>query len=427
MRPTDKLKEKIRKVEFKTDGRLREKVLGEALKEFESGKVAFKERQVRRIRVGKMVKFAAAAVVVAALFVVIEQFGGFSEASMTWADTVERIYKATSVTFTRTLYIEDNEPFSTFEMVNSEGIKRSRLFGIDTIWDFGSGKKLRLEPENKEATLTYRIGRKRAAKPYNQMEWFISIKDKAEEYLGVEDVNGVPAEKFIWRNGEYNYTTVWIDPSTNLPVKVRRVSIPNPDDSIEQPSISLGISDFGGIDNGVRSISMGGGKGIQKKTVVVLTDFKWNKKLDPELFSLEPPADYSLKEKQFDVSFVSENDLVEAFSFWTEMSGGEFPERMNDLIDPNKIDPMLIEKYDGGGDPEQELEAAMQKANIILKGVFFAFNKKTEQEWYYRGGGVYLGDSDLIVCGWKKEDNDKYRVIYGDLSLGQVPFEELPR
>ena len=379
----------------------------------------------RQIMRSSITKLAAAAVITLAVLIGIHLLD--KSATPAWANTIEQIYKATSVTFKETFYVNDNQPFTTEEMVNENGIKRSFCNGICTIFDFSGGKTLQLNPLNKNATLTYRTGEKRSIKPYNQLEWFISIKDRTEEYLGIEDINGISAEKFLWKNGEYYYTTVWIDPLTSLPIKVEQVSLPNPDKSIVQPSISLKYSDFGGSANEGGGISIGGGKGIQTKLIVVMTDFVWNKQLAPALFSLEPPEGYTLREKQFDASQPGENDLINTLSFWTEMSGGSFPESINDLVDPNQINPMLIKKFDRDGEPLEEYDMAMKQANIILKGIYFAFEKKADGVWGYTDKKGQLGDSDLPVCWWKQEDTNDYRVIFGDLSIATVPVGELPK
>ena len=143
------------------------------------------------------------------------------------------------------------------------------------------------------------------------------------------------------------------------------------------------------------------------------------------LFSLEPPKDYTLHEKQFDVSQPGKNDLINALAFWTEMSGGSFPEKINDLVDPNQINPKLIEKFDRDGDSLEEYDIAMKQANIILKGVYFAFEKKADGIWGYTDREVLLGDSDSAVCWWKPGDSENYRVIYGDLSIGDISAENL--
>lgn len=367
----------------------------------------------------KITKPAAAAVIIIAAVLAVQHFSGSIDGTTAaWANTLEQIYKATSVRYNQTFYVKDRDPFTIQNMINEKGVIRSILYGQPIIYDSSEGKKLRLIPDQKRAILTHQIGQKKPAKPYNRLDFLVSIRDRAGEFLGTESIDGKIANKFFWDKGEYDYTTIWVDPSTDLPLKVEQVSLPNPNEDIIQPSIMLNLADFGGTSSETRSVTMGGGKGIQNKRIIIMTDFVWNEELDPALFSLVPPEDYTLQEKQFDVSEPAENGLIEALAFWTEMSGGSFPQKINELIDPNQINQMLIKKFDGDGDPSKELDEAMKQANTIIKGVYFAFDKKADGTWGYAGGDVLLGEAEKVVCWWKPEDSQGYRVIYGDLSIG---------
>jgi hypothetical protein len=373
----------------------------------------------------RITKIAAAAVIIIAAVLAVQHFSGSIDGTTAaWANTLEQIYKATSVRYNQTFYVKDRDPFTGQKMVNEKGVIRSILYDQPTIYDFGEGKTLRLIPNEKKAILTHRVGRKKPAKPYNQLDFLVSIRDRAGEFLGTESIDGKLANKFFWDKGEYDYTTIWVDPSTDLPLKVEQVSLPNPNEDIIQPTIMLNLADFGGKSNESRSVTIGGGKGIQNKMIIIITDFVWNEELDPALFSLVPPEDYTLVEKQFDASEPGENGFIEALAFWTEMSGGSFPQKINELIDPNQINQMLIEKFDGDGDPYKEIDEAMKQANTIIKGVYFAFEKKADGTWGYAGGDIHLGEAEKVVCWWKLEDSQGYRVIYGDLSIG-VSAEEL--
>ena len=369
-------------------------------------------------------KLATAAVIVIAAALSITVLD--KSAAPAWADTLERIYEATSVTYKKTFEGDKMKHFYFEVMVNEKGMQRSHIGGQIMIYDFSTNKSLMLIPSRKEAVLTHRVGGRRIVKPFNELEFLTSIKDKAGEFLGTEDINGTLANKFFWQWSEYRNVTVWVDPSTELPLKVKQVHLPNPDESIIPPHFELSLGDFGGTDGQIVSMSGTGEPGIQKKMIIIMKDFIWNQQLDPALFSTEPPKDYTLREKQHDVSDLGENGLIQALAFWTEMSGGSFPTKINDLVDPNQINPMLIEKFDGDGDPSDEIDEAMKQASIIAKGLFFAQGKKAEQNWHYEGDGVCLGDSDTMVCWWKQEDTNDYRVIFGDLSIGTVSAEQLP-
>jgi hypothetical protein len=431
MRPAD-IEKLIKDVPIDTSAKTDKAVLGDVLKTLENSKMtesAKAEPNVWRIIMkSRITKLAVAAVIIIAIMVNISYFGGSIDGTTAaWANTLEQIYKATSVTYKKTFEGDKAIPFYFEEMINEDGVIRAVIGGQIEIHALSEGKGLQLIPSRKEATLTHYVGLKHSTRPYNQLDWLISIKDEAGEFIGTEDIDGTIANKFFWQRGEYDNVTVWVDPSTDLPIKVRQVFLPNPDKNIIPPFIKLNLTDFGGADGHASSVGGMGGKGIQKKTILIMKDFIWNQQLDPALFSTEPPEDYTLREKQHDVSDLGENGLIQALAFWTEMSGGSFPEKINDLVDPNQINPMLIGKFDRDDNPSNELDEAMKQASIIAKGLFFAQGKKAEQNWHYAGDGVYLDDSDTMVCWWKQEDTNDYRVIFGDLSVGTVPVGQLPK
>lgn len=380
----------------------------------------------RIIMKSRIAKLAIAAVIIIAVLIGINQFGGSIDgASVVWANTLGRIYEATSVAYKKTFEGDKANPFYFEEMINENGVMRAVIGGSINIHALSEGKALQLVPSRKEAILTHYVGLKRSTKPYNQLKWLISIKDEAGEFIGTEDIDGTLANKFFWQRGEYDNVTVWVDPSTDLPLRVEQAFLQNPDKNIVQPFIMLNLGDFGGSD--AQSLSVGGmgGKGIQKKMILIMKDFIWNQQLDPAFFSVEPPEDYTLRETQHDATDSGENDLIKALAFWTKMSGGTFPQRINDLIDPNQINPMLIEKFDKDGNPLVEATEAMKQATIITKGLFFAQEKKADKNWHYVGGGVRLGKAEAPICWWYAEDSDDYRMIYGDLSIGNSL--EIPR
>jgi len=161
-------------------------------------------------------------------------------------------------------------------------------------------------------------------------------------------------------------------------------------------------------------------RGIQKGQIILYTDFQWNVDLDESLFSLEPPAGYTVERKQHNATDRGDLCLIDALSLWTEMSGGVFPSDMNDLTDPNVAMPLLIAKFDRDGDPNEELEQAMAAGNVLLKAAWFVQQHKADNNWWYTGDGATLGEADRIICWWKKEDSETYRVILGNLHIGDA-------
>jgi len=391
----------------------------------------------RIIMKSRISKIAAAAVIIVAVLLAICYFGGKIEVTApVFANVMEQIYKAKTVTYKETFYPGEDREFTTEEMIIESGIMRSVLpHGDIMIFDFSSGKDLHLMPNSKRAILTQRVGRIRGNKLFNYLDWLsriherVKFVDEGVEFVGKEEVDGKMVDVFVMEV-PFEKTTVWVNPEINLPVRVKMERWPNPDKNIIMPKMSLNLSDFGGDAYESTTISIssgrGSGKGIQDKMTIVLSDFVWNEELDESLFSLEPPEGYTLEEKQLDVSETGENGLVEALTFWTEMSDGMFPSQINDLGDPNKVKPLLIAKFDRDGDPKEEFDQAVQQMYRILKGLMFAQQCKVDGSWHYAGEGVKLGDKDTPICWWKSDDSEDYRVIFGDLSVGNLSAEKLP-
>jgi hypothetical protein len=385
----------------------------------------------RTIMKSPITKLAAAAIIIISILTAVSYFRGpINVTSPVFANVMEQIQKAWSVTYQETYYPGESREFTNTEMIIESGIKRSELpHGNIIIFDLNAGKTLHLIPDINKAILTHRVGRSRGKRLFNYLNWVSSLHEDNGVFTGQQELDGKMTDVFVVEM-PFEKTTVWVDPETDLPVRVEMVSWPNPNTDIIVPQMSLSIRDFGGEANEARSIIIGSGRGspegIQKEMTRILSDFSWNIELDESLFSLEPPEGYTLEERQFDVSETGENGLVQALAFWTEMSDGMFPAKINDLGDPNMVRPMLIEKFDKDGDPGEELDQAMKQAHIILKGLFFAQQCKAQGSWNYAGEGVIPGDADTPICWWKLENLEDYRIVYADLSIGNISAADLP-
>jgi hypothetical protein len=186
------------------------------------------------------------------------------------------------------------------------------------------------------------------------------------------------------------------------------------DNSIVSPEVYLRITDFGGVGNLSRSLSYGG-NGFSESTVI-RSDFKWNIDVDDSLFSSEPPPDYNVTETISNVTEPNEMDIVQTLKFCVEVNGPYFPENLDILGDPNINKSMLVKKFHKGGDPEKELNAAIEFSDILARAVVFVQNRKAESNWFYNPQ-VMPDEADKALCWWKKKDGEGYRVIYGDLSI----------
>jgi hypothetical protein len=443
MKPAADIKRLINQSHVTTSSEIDERILGDGLSDL--GKLQQKRPAAdqpniwRTIMKSRITKLAAAAAIIVGIFAGINHFGArITFTTPVFADVIEQIYNARTVMYKQTFQPEARASFTTEIMIMEPGLMRSVLpHGDVMINDFARGRTLHLMVQAERALVTQRVGRKRGRRLFNYLDWLEHLHEDAE-FIGQEEIDGQMTDVFV-SEVPFERATVWVNPETSLPVKVEQRMVPNVDTDIIAPRMHLSTLDFGEelkthanesgqtVTTGglTRSISIssgrGSGKGIQQKMTITMHDFAWDEELGESLFSLEPPEGYTIEEKQFDVTEMGENDLIYALSFWAEMSDGMFPSRINDLGDPNEVRPLLIRKFDGDGDPAKKLDQAMKETNKILKGLYFSQEKKVGGRWGYAGEGVRLGEADTPICWWKPEGSDDYRVIYGDLSVGDSP------
>jgi outer membrane lipoprotein-sorting protein len=375
-------------------------------------------------------KLAAAAVIIVIIIAVYYIGGPINITAPAFADVMEQIHKARSVTYKHTFFPGESWESTTTEMIIESGILRSeRPNGDIVISDLGIGKTLHLTPNSKRAILTQRASKPRKKKLFNYLDWISGIHEEKCKFTGQKEANGKMTNVFMM-DAPSGKITVWVDPDTNLPVRVEMIIRPNP---IMVPELYLTLKDFGGKDDVARSITISSGRSrgeeIRDELKTVMSDFVWNAELDESLFNLEPPEEYTFEDKQFDTGKTRRKNLAQALAFWAEMSDGMFPSKIDDLGDPNMIRPMLIEKFDKDGDPAEELDQAMKQLNIILKGLLFAqfTQQKVDRGCRYAGDGVKLGDADKAIFWYQSRNSETYRVIYGDLSVKKVIPENLPK
>jgi hypothetical protein len=156
---------------------------------------------------------------------------------------------------------------------------------------------------------------------------------------------------------------------------------------------------------------------------VTLSDFELNVDLDESLFSVEPPAGYQVTTTKLHTASTAppqEKDLIELFRYYCRLSGGTFPE----LLDNELLTSMLYEglwMMHGLERPRKSDEKnsaehyAVQDA--FQRGLRFVVRLPKEADVHYAGRDVRLGAADTPVFWYRPQGAKKYRVVYGDLSI----------
>jgi len=347
--------------------------------------------KIRRIIMkSRITRFAAAAAIIVATVFGLHLFNPF-RATLTFADVIEPILKARTVVLDFVVGSEETGPVMHDIVVGSR-IRRT-ISNMDTIMviDLDKGKMLTLDPPSKGAAYVDIQGPLREG-TRNLIEFVrnavIRVKDRPDipvQELGQREIDGRKAIGFLVR-GHNEQITIWADSRKATPIRIEML---------------LG------------------------QTLYIIKNIKFDVPVDETLVSMEPPAGYTLSDKQFDMTQFTEQDFITVLRLWAEhLLGGSFPQSLT-VGDLMSLTPQMGEKI---GQLNISDEEKTQLGMAMGRGfVFFQQLDPTGVTWHYAGSGVKLGEADKAIFWYQPKGSQTYRVIYGDLSVKDVAPGDLPK
>ncbi len=200
---------------------------------------------------------------------------------------------------------------------------------------------------------------------------------------------------------------VWIDQRTKRPVEIRipgrDIFDPETDPARDNPpEKEPSYADLAGI---------------------ISCDIAFDVALDESLFRLDPPEGYVVESPPP----FTEQDVIDYLNIAAESNKKTFPDQVE--FKPNDFQSVQV-----WGDPlktvfDRKFMETQQRFLNYGPGAPvnpFIRNSTEENTFRYLGKGVNLGDKDRIVCWYKLKGATSYRVVYGDLSVKDLPPEALP-
>jgi hypothetical protein len=149
---------------------------------------------------------------------------------------------------------------------------------------------------------------------------------------------------------------------------------------------------------------------------VTLTHFEIDPVLDDSLFRLEPPKEYTLlKLNQEPLS--PEEAVVRLLRLYAENAGGSFPARLDDWAGYDRV--FQNKRFKSPTDVEY-----LQLTWVL--GRIAGFVQEWKDRYGYQASGVKLGDAGKIIFWYSPKGAASYRVVYGDLRIGDVPPDRIP-
>jgi len=254
--------------------------------------------------------------------------------------------------------------------------------------DQQSGKIVLHDVPNKTATLV-NVDRKdvRANVAFASVDWIEALRNVARDAgkpLGETDVDGVHAKKFAVQSNGQSFT-IFADANSGTPLRIES-STPVGDERVK----------------------------------MTLDHIVLGQPLDSSLFSMEIPAGYKQQQTNMTAAPIGEADLVKFLEVYAERNG-VFPPSLRDVRKDTGIGAGTLPKGSRGVTPEF-LEAVNQATRAIL----FIQLLPASADWHYAGTDVKKGDASKPVFWYHPKDAEKYRVIYADPHIAEVPAADAP-
>jgi outer membrane lipoprotein-sorting protein len=317
----------------------------------------------------------------------------------TFAEMAAKLRDARTLTYRMTMELPGmKEPARS--MLYFKGSEHARTEteggGPITIIDFTQRKTLVLDPKSKTALLMEDKGPKPpgpgpGADVAAGLAGSMRSLEKADSTpAGERKIGGVNTRGFRVKLSPQQEMTIWVNPATDLPVLVES------------------------------SARTGGGE-----IRATLSDFVLDRELDDSLFRIEPPDGYTSRSVSAENLSDAEVKTVEEaaarlLKVYTEKSGGTFPPRLDDFNMFEKHLSKIQVKPGALPDP-----ALLRVVTVMVR--FQLAAREIKNQYTYKPEGAQLGDADRVIFWYKPASSQTYRAVFGDLHIGDVDADKLPR
>ena len=361
-----------------------------------------------KIMKSKITKLAAAAVIIIAVLVGINHFGGSVDmATVAWGAMVEKIESVENVVFHST------------GNVKMQGLPQGQTPKTTSIGYYSSEHGSRVENyiDDKLSFTMYLNPKENIfVSVMPDQKKFMKVTDKSPdelkqisekddprvmvrhmmstgyEQLGRDKINGIDVEGIECTGpgvmgGMFEDATarLWVEIGTDFPVRIE-----------------------------IEGIVAGG----QMKISMVIDDFQWNVELDPALFVPDIPSDYTSQEMKTEAN---EGTAINGLKLFAELTDGRYPSNLALLTLIKEITEELTKKY-GMKIVEKQDEYTSELTDILQAAIFYA--QLVGKDAVYHGDRVTAENPELVLLRWKVSEG-VYRVVFGDLSTENFSVEEL--
>jgi len=170
----------------------------------------------------------------------------------------------------------------------------------------------------------------------------------------------------------------------------------------------------------IRINATGSSKDGQSSMETVYDSFQWDIDIEPALLKPEIPDDYELIAQATWESGNEGEEIIEVLRLFVEFVDGKYPASLKTMTVANAIAPALKKKFPQK--PGKEIIERLIKVDMV--GRMYTILEKDGKEPAYYGDKVTADHPDAVLFRWKIDDG-RYKVVFGDLSTKIVTEEKL--
>ena len=406
------------------------KIAEQASRDF--SRTLMQSRQTRRhfvlelIMKSQITKLAAAAAIVVAVLIGLNIIGN-GKHGVAWAELVEHVEKIKTVVYQMKM-----------TMKGLPGIPEGQAIDIDMkakmAYDYGFRIDSRTYVGKEITTNSYILFEEGPDKGaiitvIPEEKKYIKMKLTEELLAKMEKDNGDP-RTMLKEMMKYKYTPLGRD--TINGIKVEGIEVTDPNMALQGGGM---FDEFTAqlwcnveTDLPVLMTIKGSAKNGEVVMDMVMDSFEWDVPIDTTELQPNIPADYELlAETEFGSGGKNAQDIVETLAFFAKIADGKYPSSLTGMTVVKEFVDAIQVKFAGqpsSSDPNKEDMAKIIKLQTI--GMTYASMVQDGNDPAYYGGKVTAEFPHAVLMRWKTAANT-YKVIFGDLSIGEATAEELAK
>jgi outer membrane lipoprotein-sorting protein len=413
MRPAENVEKLIKKLRYSASTEMHDRVLGnilQALDKFEKQKPGATAPNTRRtIMKSPITKLATAAVIIIAVLMGLHVIG---PGSVALAEVLEHLERINAYAYKMKMNMANVPGMPANRPVNLEmEVVVAKDIGTLTTSHIGDSPVgetyvvldekaiVSIMPNQRQymrIKLTDEIFEKMQKENGDPRALVKQFTENKYTELGRSIVDGTEVEGFeskdpnIVENILGNVVgRIWVDTATKLPVRCE----------IE--------------------VSSDSGETMMDMTVY---GYEWDIEVAPESFVFTIPEDYKLV-AEVDLS-ADEQYHLEILGLFAELTGGKYPSELTVVKVMEEFQNAMIMNFGHPMTEASQSETIQKIMSLQMTGAFYTRLASEGKDPAYYGATVTAEFPHAVLMRWKN-DNGTYKVIFGDLSVGEVTPEEL--